>query len=603
MIKLSDYVIDSLVQHGVRDIFLVSGGGIMHLVDSVGRHPDLNYICNFHEQASAIAAEGYARVKNSLAACLVTTGPGATNALSGVAGAWFDSIPVIVLSGQVRIPLIADYARLRQLGPQEVNVLPMAREVTKYAVSVREPLSVRRELERSFSAAVTGRPGPVWIEFPLDVQAAMIEESRLDAPSPAEREPRESASPDLVGAVKIVTEALLTARRPAFIFGNGVRLAGAERALARLLERSRVPILLPLGGMDLVPEDFPEHMGAFGPVGRRSSNFALQNCDLLLAVGASLAISAIGFNAAAFAPRAKKILVNVEEGELRKGNVSADLVIRADARDFLDALVAELGNRSLTGTERWLEACRDWKKRYPPVPEEALAESGFVNSYAFVDSLSDCATGEDVIVTGNSLDACSIYQAFRVKRGQRVLFNVNYGAMGWDLPAAVGAAVANRPARTILVTGDGSIQFNVQELQTVRQNDLPIKIFVFNNDGYESIRTTQTAYFEGRFVGSDRASGIGNPDFEKLAGAYGLPFTRIRTNGELPTIRRFLEEEGPGVCELLLSPTQGRNPRVTSVRREDGTMESRSLEDMHPFLPREEIWRNMHLFDDEDAAV
>jgi acetolactate synthase-1/2/3 large subunit len=603
MIKLSDYVIDSLVQHGVRDIFLVSGGGIMHLVDSVGRHPDLTYICNFHEQASAIAAEGYARVKNSIAACLVTTGPGATNALSGVAGAWFDSIPVVVLSGQVRIPFIADYAKHRQLGPQEVNVLPMAREVTKYAVSIREPLSVRRELDRAFSAAVTGRPGPVWIEFPLDVQAALIEESHLDVASPAEKDPDDSASPALPEAVNAVIEALLAARRPVFIFGNGVRLAGAERALARLLERSRVPVLLPLGGMDLVAEDCPQHMGAFGPVGRRSSNFALQNCDLLLAVGASLAISAIGFNAAAFAPRAKKILVNVEEGELTKGNVATDIAIRADAGDFLDALVAQLGNRSPSGTERWLEACRDWRKRYPAVPEEARAESGFVNSYAFVDSLSDLLTGEDVIVNGNSLDACSIYQAFRVKPGQRVLFNVNYGAMGWDLPAAVGAAVANRPARTILVTGDGSIQFNVQELQTVRQNNLPLKIFIFNNDGYESIRTTQTAHFEGRFVGSDRASGIGNPDFEKLAGAYGLPFARVRTNAGLPAIRQFLEEEGPGVCELLLSPTQGRNPRVTSVRRVDGSMESRPLEDMYPFLPREEIWRNMHLFDDEDVPV
>ncbi len=602
MIKLSDFVVDSLVQHGVRDIFLVSGGGIMHLLDSVGRHPSLTYICNFHEQASAIAAEGYARVKNSIAVCLVTTGPGATNALSGVVGAWFDSIPVVVLSGQVRTPLIADYAKFRQFGPQEVNVLPMVRPVTKYATSIREAATVRRELERALAAAVSHRPGPVWIELPLDIQAATIDETRLETALPGERGSPEPDPSLLPNAVKRVVEALEAAKRPMFIFGNGVRLAGAEPELARLLERSRVPVLLPMGGMDLVPEDDPNHMGAFGPVGRRSSNFALQNSDLLLAVGAGLPISAIGFNAAAFAPKAKKILVNVEEGELRKGNISADLAIRADARDFLAALAAELKDRSLGATDRWLEACRDWKRRYPPVPEDARTESGFVNSYAFVDRLSDLLPGGEVIVTGNSLDACSIYQAFRVKRGQRVLLNVNYGAMGWDLPAAVGAAVANRPKKTILVTGDGSIQFNIQELQTVRQNDLPLKIFVFNNDGYESIRATQTAYFEGRFVGADRASGIGNPDFAKLADAYGLAYSRVGTNAELDTLGEFLQEEGPGVCELILSPTQGRNPKVTSARREDGTMESRPLEDMFPFLPREEVWRNMHLFDDEDKA-
>jgi acetolactate synthase I/II/III large subunit len=603
MIKLSDYVVDYLARHGVNEIFLVSGGGIMHLLDSVGRHPKLKYICNFHEQASAIAAEGYARVKNSVAVCLVTTGPGATNALSGIAGAWFDSIPVLVLSGQVRIPLIADYARFRQYGPQEVNVLPMVRPVTKFATSIRDSAAIRTELERALSLAVSGRPGPVWIEIPLDIQAAAIDEARLQAPGLAEKEPSGAAPAGLRDAAEKVIEPLLKARRPVFVFGNGVRLAKAERELERLLERSRVPVLLPMGGMDLVPEEDPHHMGAFGPVGRRSSNFALQNCDLLLAVGAGLPISAIGFNAAAFAPKAKKILVNVEEGELQKGNVTVDHAIRADARDFLTALLAGLQDRTIAPPERWLSACRDWKRRYPPVPEDARTEAGFVNSYAFVDRLSDLLRGGEVIVTGNSLDACSIYQAFRVKRGQRVLLNVNYGAMGWDLPAAVGAAVANRPAKTILVTGDGSIQFNIQELQTVRQNDLPLKIFLFNNDGYESIRATQNAYFEGRFVGADRASGIGNPDFAKLAAAYGLSFARIPTNAELDRVGAFLEEEGPGVCELILSPTQGRNPKVTSARREDGSMESRPLEDMFPFLPREEVWRNMHLFDDEDSAV
>ncbi|HEY3172103.1 MAG TPA: thiamine pyrophosphate-binding protein [Thermoanaerobaculia bacterium] len=600
MIKLSDYVVDYLVGHGVEEIFLVSGGGIMHLVDSVGRDPRIRYVCNYHEQASAIAAEACARIKNRVAACLVTTGPGATNALSGIAGAWFDSIPVLVLSGQVRTPLIADYQKLRQLGPQEVNIVPMAKPVTKYVASIRDPQTIRKDLDRAFSAATADRPGPVWIEIPLDIQYALIDESRL-SPFEAER-PAPRSLEALRQQARAVHGMLQEARRPVLVLGNGVRLAGGEEELSALLEATRIPILLTIGGMDLVAEDHPRHMGAFGPVGRRASNFALQNSDLILSIGASLSVASIGFNAAGFAPKARKIAVNIDEGELTKENVIMDLGICSDARAFLSALREELAGRLAQGSEKWLAACADWKRRYPAVASEAYAEKGFVNSYAFVDHLSDLLHGGEVIVTGNSLDACSVYQAFRVKPGQRVLVAMNYGAMGWDLPAAVGAAVANRPEKTILVTGDGSIQFNVQELQTVRQNDLPLKIFVFNNDGYESIRATQTTYFEGRFVGADRASGIGNPDFAKLAAAYGLPYASIRTNAELDTVDAFLLEEGPGFCELFLSPTQGRNPKVTSFRREDGSMESKPLEDMYPFLPREEIWRNMHLFDDEGTG-
>jgi acetolactate synthase I/II/III large subunit len=599
MIKLSDYVVDYLVGHGVEEIFLVSGGGIMHLTDSVGRDPRLRYICNYHEQASAIAAEACARIKNRVGACLVTTGPGATNALSGVAGAWFDSIPVLVLSGQVRIPLIADYQKLRQLGPQEVNIVPMAKPVTKYVASIRDPRTIRKHLDRAFSAATAGRPGPAWLELPLDIQSAMIDESQL-RPFEAE-EPAPRGFEALREQARTVSMMLQEARRPVLILGNGVRIAGGEEELSRLLEAMGIPILLTIGGMDLVAEDHPRHMGAFGPVGRRASNFALQNSDLILSVGASLSIASIGFNAAGFAPKARKIAVNIDEGELTKENVRVDLGICADAKAFLSALREEFAGRLVQGSEKWLAACANWKRRYPAVASEAYAETGFVNSYAFTEKLSECLGEEAVVVTGNSLDACSIYQAFRVKSRQRVLLPTSYGAMGWDLPAAVGACVAHN-GQVVLVTGDGSLQFNVQELQTVRQNDLPLKIFVLNNDGYESIRTTQETFFEGRHVGSSRASGVGNPDFERLAAAYRLGYQRIsRAYGMKDAISEFLASDGPALCELVLSPTQGRTPRVTSFRREDGTIESRPLEDMFPFLSREEIWENMHLFDDEDA--
>ena len=595
MIKLSDYVFEYLADRGVTDVFLVSGGGIMHLCDSVGRNPRIRYIANNHEQACAIAAEAYARVTNRIGVCLVTTGPGSANALSGVVGAWFDSIPVLVISGQVRVPLIADYSRHRQIGPQEINILPMVRPVTKYAVTVTDPGTIRTELDTAIAAARGGRPGPVWIDIPLDVQAAMIEEDAT-ARMP---EPAASREPGFDSAIRTIFEMLQESKRPVLVAGNGVRLAGAEKRLVRFVEEASLPVLLPIGGMDLVPESHPAHMGSFGPVGRRSANFALQNSDLMLCIGAGMSIAAIGFNTEGFAPKAKKILINVDRGEISKPNLAADISLRADAADALDALLRHAGDRPFHAPTRWTEACSAWKVRYPAVDAAAHDENGFVNSYAFVDRLSALLEEGDTVVTGNSLDACSIYQAFRVKRDQRVLIPINCGAMGWDLPAAVGAASARKGKRVILVTGDGSIQFNIQELMTIRQYALPIKIFVFNNDGYESIRATQSNYFEGRFVGSDRASGIGNPDFERLAAAYGFTYDRVQSNRSLEeVISRALASDGPSLAELILSPTQARTPKVSSFRREDGTLESRPLEDMFPFLPREEIWRNMHLFDE-----
>jgi len=600
LIQVADYVVDSLVENGITDLFLVSGGGIMHLLDAVGRNPRMRYVCNYHEQASAIAAEAYARVRGGVGACLVTTGPGSANALSGIVGAWFDSIPVLVLSGQVRTPLLADYERMRQLGPQEINIVPMVRPVTKYAVTVRDPGTIRSELETALAAARGGRPGPVWLDLPLDVQAAIVDETALSGMLPASGPVGDDRPLSLERHVARTIEMLKEARRPVLVLGNGVRLAGMAGRLTDVLARLQVPVLLPIGGMDLVPDSYSLHLGAFGPVGRRASNFALQNADLMLSVGAGLAISAIGFNAKAFAPRAKKILVNVDPGELEKGTVTADLAIAEDARVFFDELLRQLEGSTVRGSDRWLQACSGWKRRYPAVTQEACLETGWTNTYAFVDRLSDLLENDDIVVTGNSLDACTVYQAFRVKKGQRVLINVNCGAMGWDLPAAVGAAIARR-GRVVLVTGDGSFQFNVQELQTLRQYNLSVKIFVLNNDGYESIRATQTNYFQGRFVGSDRASGVGNPDFRQLAAAYGLAYERVASNaGVDAAAARLLASDGPALCEVLVSPVQGRNPKLSSFKREDGTLESRPLEDMFPFLPREEIHANMHLFDDEE---
>ncbi len=595
--KLSDYVVQFLVEHGIPDIFLVSGGGIMHLVDSVGRNPDIHYVCNYHEQACAIAAESYARAKNHVGACLVTTGPGSTNALSGIARAWVDSIPVIVISGQVRRQIIADYSQLRQLGPQEINIIDMARPVTKYATTILDPERIGEELAKAYDIALSGRPGPVWLNIPLDVQAAEI----APRPSPFASRLSPLASPSDAD-VAAVLSLLRSSRRPVLICGNAIHLARAERTLEEFLDRFRIPVLLTHNGMDLLPEDHPCYMGRFGPGGQRRANFCLQNSDLLLSLGTSLSVASIGFNFAGFAPRAKKAAVNIDPAELTKPTVRLDLAIAAEVKAFMEAMLAH-SSGVYRPPQRWLDACVEWKQRYPLVNPDQFNDREHVNSYVFMDTLSDLLSPTDIILTGNALDSASAYQALMVKRGQRSYTNANYGAMGWDLPAAVGAAVAAPDRRVVLVTGDGSFQFNVQELLTIGHNRLNIKIFVLNNRGYESIRATHASFF-GRITAADPDTGVANPDYRLLAAAHGLEYARAATNGDIAGIAgRVLDSDGPVLCELNISHDQPRSPKATSFRRPDGTIESKPLEDMWPFLPTEEIWHNMHMFDDDDAQT
>jgi len=593
-IKVSDYVARFLVDHGIHDIFMVSGGGIMHLLDSVGRQEGLRYWCNHHEQAAAVSAEGYAKYTQSMGACLVTVGPGGLNALSGIVGAWMDSVPVLVLSGQVRRDLIADYTKVRQLGPQEANVVGMASHVTKYAATVLDPERIRFELEYALHQATHGRPGPVWLELPLDIQGAMVEETTLvdfvpDAVSPRGLEP----------LVDEVVTMLRHARRPLVLAGNGIHLGHSETRFLAFLEVARIPAVFPFSAKDLLWEDHPLNMGIIGTAGQRRAHFALQNADCLLSLASGLCIAKTGFNVAGFAPKARKILVDIDEGQLHHQPVKPDLAVQADVGAFLDLLLERLGEGPLAPDPRWPEACARWKERYPILTGNHLADQDHVNTYVFMDRLADGMTPEDVLVTGNGMDIISHYQAFRIKRGQRTIVTANWGAMGWDLPLAIGACIGRQQRRTVLVTGDGSLQLNLQELLTIRHHRLPIKIFVFNNRGYSSIRATQNAFFEGRYVGADASSGIAEADFERLAAAYGLGFSKLRTHAELESgIRQALAGDAPHLCEVSVSPTQPISPKASAFRREDGTFESRPLEDMAPFLPREEIWENMHLFDD-----
>jgi len=597
---LSDYVIQFLADKGIRDTFLVSGGGIMYLMDSLARNPGVRYYCNYHEQACTVAAQGYAQVTNGVGAAIVTTGPGGANAVSALPAAWVDSIPLMVICGQVKQELIADYARIRQIGPQEGNVVGMAAPVTKYAKSVRNPRTIRYELEYAYSQAVSGRPGPVLLELPLDVQCADIEPAQLEGytaplPSPKERAKLSDTVAQVLGEIR-------RARRPILICGNGIHRARAQELLRAVLEKLQVPVVLPITGKDILEEDHPMHMGVFGTAGQRRANFAVQNSDLLVAIGAGLNCQKVGFNISGFAPKARKLIVDIDEAQLQYQLIRPDFSIHADAADFLAAMLSQLGEAPHAAPCHWLEACDRWKKRYPPVTEDYFAEPNFVNTYVFYDRLSDILDSDALMVTGNALDTTSYFQAFRTKKGQRTI-NSGWGAMGWCLPMAIGACIGSGRRRTLCCTGDGSFQFNVQELLTMAHYRLPIQIFVLNNQGYSNIRGTQNSFFEGRFVGADAASGVGNPHFDRLAAAYDLRYSRIENHADLEAgIRRALAGDGPGICEVNVSPTQGIWPKASAFRRPDGTFESRPLEDMSPFLPREEIWENMHQFDGEDGV-
>lgn len=592
MIKLSDYVVEFLIKKGIKNVFLVAGGGIMHLLDSVGRNKNINYIANHHEQASAIAAESYSRLTNDIGVCLVTTGPGGTNAITGVAGAWVDSIPVLVISGQVKRELIADYKKVRQIGPQEINIVDMVKGITKYAKTIMEPESIKYELEKAYYEAKSGRPGPVWLNIPLDVQSAMVDEKKMIGFIPPKKQENEKY---LSKKIDEVIELLQLSKTPIIIAGNGIRLSGGLDLFIKLINKLKIPVVLPFNGLDLLPENDKYLIGKFGPGGQRRGNFALQNADLVLSIGASLNVSSTGFDYKNFAYKAKIVMVNIDGDDLDNKKINVYLPIEADAKCFIEKLLKNIKNYRVN--KKWTEVCKSWKKNYPSITKDYFKDKNHVNSYVFCDVLSDFLKKKDPVVTGIALDACSLYQAFKVKNGQRAFVNKNFGQMGWDLPAAIGACFANGKKRTICVAGDGSIQLNIQELETIKYYKLPIKIFIFNNGGYESIRATQENLFNGNFVGADKNTGLTNPDFKFLSLSHHIKYEFIRSNKNLKDkIQKVLNIKGPVLCEVNISYFQKRTPKASSYIDKDGYIKSKPLEDMYPFLSEDEIWKNMHIF-------
>lgn len=595
LFRVADFVAQRLVAAGVRHVFMVTGGGAMHLNDAIGNHPGLMTVFCHHEQACAMAAEAYYRVTGRMAAVNVTTGPGAINALNGVFGAYVDSMAMVVISGQVKRETLVAFTGLplRQLGDQEADVLSMVRGITKYAARVDDPLAIRQHLERALHVATNGRPGPVWLDIPVDVQATQVDAANLAPYDPAEDRPI-FRSTDLRSDVADIVTRLAAAERPVIYAGTGIRLSGQYERFIELCARLRIPVVTAWNSNDLLPDDHPAYAGRPGSLGNRAGNFAVQNADLVVVLGCRLNVRLVSYNWRSFAPKAYRVMVDVDAAELDKPTLSIDRKVHADLADFLpildEATVAWQPHH-----EKWLAWCCERVVRYPVVLPEYWSKPAPVNPYCFMHRLFERLAENDIIACGDGMACVAAFQAAIVKAGQRLFHNSGCASMGYDLPAAIGVAVA-RPdlRRVICIAGDGSIMMNLQELQTISGLHLPIKIFVLNNLGYHSIRQTQANFFPGRVVGCGTDSGLSFPEFGKVAGAFGLPFVRCARHADLEAmIEQTLSVDGPAMCEIMLDLEQPFAPKLSSRKLEDGTMVTSPLEDMAPFLPAEELRENM----------
>ncbi len=636
-VKVSDYIAGRLVEAGISQVFTVTGGGAMHLNDALGHQKGLHCLYNHHEQACAIAAESYARIHNQIAAVCVTTGPGGTNAITGVVGGWLDSIPMLILSGQVRYDTTARWSGLgiRAMGDQEFDICKAVSCMTKYCEMVIDPLRIRFCLEKALYLAQTGRPGPCWLDIPLNVQGAFVESGELTGFDAADYEAggtgwKEPSSHEILedqqgkgelrpvrakktdmDTVRAITEKIRQSKRPVFNVGNGVRIAGAHEVLMKVIERLGIPVVTGWNSQDAIYDQHPLYTGRAGGMGDRAGNFAVQNSDLVFSVGSRLSIRQVGYNYQTWA-RAAYVMVNdVDAEELKKPSVHADMRIHADAKDLLETLEAYLeqeqesgalpmpvfdGGKGLEDMD-WRETCRMWKETYPVVLPKHMnhGDDEPANVYALVKELSCRLKEGQITVVGNGSACVAGGHGYMIKKGQRFITNSAIASMGYDLPAAIGACMADHSQDIILLTGDGSIQMNLQELQTIIHHKMPIKIFLINNGGYHSIRQTQKNFFGEPLVGIGADShDLSFPDMEKLAWAYGYPYVKACHNSQLgEAIVRTLSMEGPAICEVFVSTDQNFEPKSSAKRLPDGTMVSPPLEDLSPFLPEEEMDRNM----------
>lgn len=595
MIKVSDYIMEFLVSLGIKDVFYVTGGGAMHMNDSLGRNHQLNGVAMLHEQGAAIAAEAYARIRDggradSYSACLVTSGPGGTNAVTGVAGAWQDGTPVIFLSGQVKRADLTGSQGIRQFGIQEIDILSIVKSITKYAVQIKEPEDIRYELEKAAALAKHGKPGPVWIDVPLDIQASMVEEDSLKGYDAAELK----MFPCPEEAVTRTIDLFNRAKRPLLLLGHGIRMAGAVEEARKLYEYMGVPVVTSWNGVDLIEDTHPLFYGRPGAVGHRSANFIQQNADFVLTIGSRLNLLSTGYNYDSFLEKAAHVMVEIDPFEMEKLSVHPDVKMNCDAGDFIRAMWNRRKELNTSERKDWLMYCKGIQEKYPRfIPEQQVRED-CVSTYDLVDEISRRMTEKDIYQftsSGTSVDISM--QAFRIKWGQRAFLIKGLAAMGFDLPACIGSAVAGG-RKVVCTTGDGSVMMNIQEMEVIKRLRLPIKIFVVDNQGYSMIYGSQNGNFAGRLTGCNEASGLTLPDIGKVAESFGIPAYRIEHKEEMAErVAEVLDSDGPAVCIVHGDIAQKILPRQTNYMREDGQMASRPLEDMSPLLSREELEENM----------
>ena len=602
--KVSDYIADHIAEWGIRDVFTVTGGGAMHMNDAFGHHPKLHCTYQHHEQACAMAAEAYARMDNRMAAVCVTTGPGATNAITGVLGGWMDSIPMLVFSGQARYAttVAASGLKLRSMGVQECNIVPVVTSITKYAQMIIHPEDIRYHLEKALYMAVNGRPGPVWLDIPLDVQGAVIETEELRGYDPQEN-PEEKPAEISQDVIQQILDKIEKSHRPVLFPGNGVRLAGAMDDFQKLVNILGVPVITGMSSVDAMESEHPYFAGRSGGTGTRPGNFALQNSDVLLSIGNRQGFAQTGFQYQDWARGSYTILNDIDENELKKPSLHVSLPVCGDAGDLIRKLIcvaklrgADETNPLFKGRD-WIRQCQIWKQKYPVVTAKhyETVEEGCTNIYAFYEELSKAMQEGQTLMVSVGTSRVAGSQAFRVKKGQRFITNPNTASMGFCLPAATGICVAQPGKPVVCVTGEGSLQMNLQELQTIWQNRLPVKLFVINNQGYHSIRQTQQSYFEPPLVGVGAESGdLSFPDLSRIIPAYGFSYRAVHAAEELPeTLHQILEEDGASVCEVFVTKYQKTEPKTSAKKLPDGSMVSAPLEDMYPFLSKEELEENM----------
>lgn len=589
--NVSEYICNFLKDHGVSTVFLVTGGQAMYLNDALGRQKEIKSICVHHEQSAGMSADAYGRLSETPGVAMVTAGPGSINILTGLVGGWTDSAPMIVISGQSAHSCVTyqEQSGIRQYGIQGIYIRPFVEKGTKFFVTVDDPSNIRYYMEKAFYLAKHGRPGPVWIDVPLDIQRMEVPESLLHAYTPEKEYSQASQKQNFS---KETIDAILQAKRPLIVAGQGVSLAGARDVLREVVEKFDIPVVTSRLGIDLLEYAHPLYVGHPGNYGDRPANFAVQNADLIIAVGSRLATATVGHDSSKFGKHAKKIVVDIDPKELDKPDIDIDLKINEDALVFLSALLKESKGKSLPKHDEWTKQCCYWKEHYPVALEE-YKDSTPINSYHFLDKLSDLSAAEDVVLvdTGSCFHvAC---QGWKIKKGQRFLTTGGLSSMGY-WAAGLGACAANDFKNTIVITGDGSLQMNIQEFATIKHGDFPIKIFIFNNDGYLLIRHTQKNFMDGRLFGEGPNSGVWCPDAMKIAEAYGIKGVRIQKEEEIESkIKEVLACEHPVICEIMTDPWQLLVPRVSSDKAADGSLVSRRYEDMFPYLPEDELKKNM----------